>query len=109
MARISGPGGRDDGRLVGALVSSPQRQAVVLQLTDSDGTATFDDLVDALAGDTERAMAAVRLHHVHLPKLRAVGAVEWDDQTGAVRLTPRARTLADDVERNEFFGRSASD
>jgi hypothetical protein len=109
MARTSGPRGRNNSQLLGALVSSPQRRAVVLHLTDNGGTAGFDDLVDVLASDAERTMTAVRLHHVHLPKLRTSGAIEWDDDTGVVRLTPQAREAVDDVARNELFDRLVSD
>jgi hypothetical protein len=47
----------------------------------------------------------VRLHHVHLPKLQAAGAVEWDEETGEIRLTPRARATV----TNDIIGRLAGD
>ncbi len=108
MARTSRRGADDD-RLVGELVTSPQRREVLRYLIDSDGMATFDDVVEALAGEEERSMTAVRLHHVHLPKLRATGAVAWDDETGEVRLTPRAATAVDDPVARGLFGDRASD
>jgi hypothetical protein len=93
----TGRAGEDD-RLVGELVVSPQRRAIVGFLRDNGGAATFDEVVDVLDQEADRSLTAVRLHHVHLPKLQAAGAVEWDDETGEIRLTPRARaTVANDI------------
>ncbi|AUV80485.1 hypothetical protein C2R22_01445 [Salinigranum rubrum] len=103
MARTSGRGAADD-RLVGELVTSPQRREVVRHLIDSDGAATFDDVVSVLTGEEERTMTAVRLHHVHLPKLESAGAVEWDEETEVIELTSRARVAVDSVTGMEPFG-----
>ena len=108
MARTSRRGAADD-RLVGELVTSPQRREVVQHLIDRGGTATFADVVDVLTGEEERTMTAVRLHHVHLPKLQATGAVTWDDETGDIRLTPRAAAAVDDPVARGLFGDRASD
>jgi hypothetical protein len=108
MARTSGPSERED-RLVSELVGSSQRQEVVWYLADHGGTIGFDDLVDALSDGPERTMTAIRLHHVHLPKLVATGAVDWDPDANHVRLTSRAHRTLEGVGESELFGRVASD
>jgi hypothetical protein len=108
MARTSRPG-RGDDVLVRELVSSPQRQQIVTRLADHDGDATFEELVDVLSDGPEETMTAVRLHHVHLPKLQAVGAVDWDREAGTVRLTPRARRALETIGPDGLFGRVAGD
>ncbi|WP_136590754.1 DUF7344 domain-containing protein [Salinigranum halophilum] len=107
MARTGGHSGAD--RLLSELVSSPQRREVVWYLTDNGGSAGFEDIVDVIASDADRTMTAVRLHHVHLPKLRTAGAIEWDDERGEVRLTPRAHAAVDDVARSGLLGQCAGD
>lgn len=106
MARTSGP--NEGNRLIGELVTSPQRREVVRHLTENGGEARFDDLVDLFAMEADPTMTAVRLHHVHLPKLQAAGAVEWDDDTGEVRLTTDARATVVEAER-KLFNRPADD
>ncbi|WP_380678960.1 DUF7344 domain-containing protein [Salinigranum sp. GCM10025319] len=108
MERPSGPtdGG---GHLLRELVSSPQRRNVVRYLADSDEAATFDDIVDALSDGSERRLTAIRLHHVHLPKLAAAGAVDWETDAGVVRLNPVARRTLDSVGDSGLFGRIAGD
>jgi hypothetical protein len=108
MARTSRQG-RGDNVLVRELVGSPQRQAVVKRLADHDGDATFEKLVGALSDGPEETMTAVRLHHVHLPKLQAMGAVDWDGQAGVVRLTPRARRTLETIDADGLFSRVAGD
>lgn len=55
----------------------------------------FDELVDHLAetrtsagepGDRDRI--ALRLHHVHLPKLADTGVIEYDADTGDLHYQP---------------------
>ena len=102
MERPSGPtDGGDD--LLRELVGSPQRRDIVRYLADSDGDATFDDVVDALNDGSEPRLTAVRLHHVHLPKLAAAGAVDWESDAGVVRLNPKARRTLDSVGASGLF------
>jgi len=108
MARTSGPNESED-RLVSELVGSSQRREVVWHLADHGGAIGFDDLVDALSDGPERTMTAVRLHHVHLPKLAATGAVDWDPGADHVRLTSRAHRTLEGVSENGLFDRVASD
>ncbi|WP_254764285.1 DUF7344 domain-containing protein [Natrinema marinum] len=41
----------------------------------------------------DRRAARISLHHAHVPKLAAAGAVEFESETETVRLTDRGRTL----------------
>lgn len=103
MARTSGPDGGD--LLLRSLTFSTQRQQVMWCLTECSGETTVDELVDALSDGPERAFTAVRLHHVHLPKLETVGALEWDFETGTVAVTPRGRRTFDSLRRSGEFQR----
>lgn len=77
------------------LVADRHRRRVINHLRhETDGTATFDTLVDQVhsrASDTKdgpprgREALAIQLHHTHLPKLAAHGVVEFDPRSGAVR------------------------
>jgi hypothetical protein len=109
MARTSSSGSDDE--LVRELVTSPQRPHLLRHLADRDGRATFDDLVGVLADGSgpTRLTPAVALHHIHLPKLASTGALDWEAETGTVRLTPRARRTLARVEETALFGRVASD
>lgn len=89
-----------------ALLADSQRRRVLRHLLDrADGTATVDELegvlVDGRGGDTEKVRQL--LHHVHLPKLRSRGVVEYDADAGTVRYAPdptieRLLTAVDEVE-----------
>lgn len=65
------------------------RRAVLGRLADSNGTATFDRLAEALPADANEAPspdgARLQLHHVHLPKLQEAGLIEYDGTDGSVR------------------------
>lgn len=63
----------------------------------SDETAAIDAVVDRLhsarpvaAGerDAARERLAIELHHVHLPKLAAVGVVAYDTDRGTIEYRP---------------------
>lgn len=76
-------------RLV-ALLDNERRRRAVASLLDRGGPIGLEDLVQRLLpdGDTEAPTAerlTVELHHVHLPKLAAVGLVEYDADEGVVR------------------------
>jgi hypothetical protein len=108
MARTSGPSGVDHS-LIHELVGSPQRRELVWHLVDSGGDATFEAVVDALADGPERDMTAIRIHHVHLPKLQSTGVVDWEVDTGTIRLTSRARRTLAAVDGNGLLGRTVGD
>lgn len=73
----------------------PVRRAVLCTLTERpEEVTTLDDLVDALDAtvmDDEEALR-IALHHVHLPKLSTLDAVEFDHRSGAIRFHPESAT-----------------
>jgi hypothetical protein len=108
MARTSGPSGGDHS-LIHELVGSPQRRELVWFLVDNGGNATFEAVVDGLADGPERDLTAIRIHHVHLPKLQSTGVVDWEVETGTVRLTSRARRALATAEGIGLLGRTVGD
>jgi len=70
------------------------RRGIIRRLRASGGTATIDQLVDSVLEEVDTTaspgpqVVRVRLHHVHIPKLRDVGLVEWDADSGAVHYRP---------------------
>jgi predicted transcriptional regulator len=107
-----GNGERDDGPpevsfphdTLYRLVSRPERREVLAYLDARGDDASVEELARVVAarrngdpvGDVrEREWRAVRtsLVHVHLPKLRNGGLVEWDRETGRVRSTPEGRRV----------------
>ena len=97
------------------LLADRRRRAVLRYLDRSDGTATLTELAEAiasesrnpdpstisdLAGASSRDVRAVRisLHHVHVPKLDAAGAIEYDRQTETLTLLDEGRSLLDRQE-----------
>lgn len=70
-------------------LAHPVRRAVLAHQRETGATVTT---VDALAGylaasfdALDEARAETLLRHVHLPKLRGLGVVEYDERSGAVR------------------------
>jgi hypothetical protein len=108
MARTSGPEGSDN-RLARELVGSSQRQRLVRYLLDRDGRAEFDQLVGALAEGSELTTTAVRLHHVHLPKLAAVGAIERTRGSDTIRLTARGRRSLEELGQRPPYDQVGGD
>ncbi len=73
----------------------PVRRAVLCALAEqTEEVTTLDALVDTLdetmAGGEDQLR--IELHHVHLPKLCALDAVEFDYRSGAVRFHPESAT-----------------
>ncbi|WP_132057491.1 DUF7344 domain-containing protein [Halorussus amylolyticus] len=71
-------------------LASRQRRLVLTHLVETDdGIATFSNLIRHVLGegtrDEDRERLAVRLHHVHLPKLDDHGFVEYDARSETVR------------------------
>lgn len=66
---------------------------------------TREELVDyvverapePVAADADRRTVALKLHHVHLPKLATAGLIEYDQQSGVVHID-RA-TVTERLER----------
>lgn len=69
--------------------SDDARREVLAHLYETDQRVTVTDLADYLAAtgiERDRDRAETVLHHTHLPKLDALGAVRWNREDGAVRL-----------------------
>ncbi|WP_445668769.1 DUF7344 domain-containing protein [Natranaeroarchaeum sulfidigenes] len=63
------------------ILSSPFRKCVLIELAQADGPLTPEELARRVVEYEEvevttRSKALVRLHHIHLPKLRSCGAVK---------------------------------
>lgn len=76
------------------LLADRERRAILRHLTAcSDDVTTCDDLADQLHAERARreesnpdeAAVESRLHHVHLPKLREAGLLEYDRRNKHVR------------------------
>lgn len=74
-----------------ALARETRRHVLDYFERESDGTATLDELADYVAtrrnGSPIRSPeeTRVRLRHADLPKLAAVGAIDYDAETDTVR------------------------
>lgn len=77
-----------------AALSDPVRRRILVRLADDSA----DDPVleiDATSDPSGRSDGdAVRLVHVHLPKLDDLGFIEWDRERDAVRRGPRFDEIA---------------
>ena len=84
------------------LLANERRRAVIERLDASPGTVTVRDLSTAIAEtETGRSPPPARvresvytsLHQTHLPKLHAVGVVEYDRERSLVHLRPAVRRI----------------
>ena len=104
----------DVGTVMG-LLADPRRRALLHTLERADGTATLSEVAEAiatetrnpdpgaisdLAGVSSRDVREVRisLHHLHIPKLAAAGAIDYDSETETLTLRERGHTLLDRQE-----------
>ena len=100
----------DSGRLskseVFELLSADRRQAVLLYLNTTDGTADLGDLAEHIAGQEcgctpaelssqQRKRVYVGLYQCHLPKMSDAGVIEYDSDRGTVELNERSGRLLD--------------
>lgn len=79
------------------VLADSRRRFVLAYLIDTeDGTATFDELVDAVVeAEThspaiDRETVAIPLDHHHLPLLDEKGLIEYERDRGVVQTTDRA-------------------
>lgn len=72
------------------LSSAYRRQVLRSLVAGADDGASLGELTEALVDHDETAddrdRLAIRLHHVTLPKLAAAGFIEYDAETGTVRV-----------------------
>ena len=90
--------------VVSALLARPSRQAILSVVADHDGRLSLADLAaelraraDVIQPDDDRRLP-VTLHHVDLPKLAAIGVVEYDPDARTVAPTPRLAACLDRLE-----------
>lgn len=92
---------------VSVLLERPYRQEIVTILAEQSSPITLSDLAtELLACDPassprlpdDRQSVRVSLHHADLPKLAAVGLVEYDPDEKTVARTRRLRTFADRID-----------
>jgi hypothetical protein len=69
------------------VLANPHRRAIVSSLLDQEAGTFEDELVDDVLREgtspvdgpaKTRSHVAVKLHHVHLPKLADLGLIEWN-------------------------------
>lgn len=87
-----------------AVLADSQRRRLLRHLDACGSTATMDDLAEEIAAreaetaraevsTEERRRVTVKLHHVHVPKLRDGGIVEYDEKNGTVALTEKGQRI----------------
>ena len=76
------------------VLADRHRRRVIRRLRAAGGTATLDQLIESVVDEVDAAasqrpeLVRVQLHHVHIPKLRDVGLVEWESGGQTVRYRP---------------------
>ena len=86
------------------LLSADRRQAVLLYLDQTDGSAKLGELAEHIAGrecgcppaelsSQQRKRAYVGLYQCHLPKMSDAGVIEYDSDRGDVALNERSERL----------------
>lgn len=79
------------------LVAHQYRREVIRQLRCTEGdVVTFDDLLDLVYRGSspeneplpDRDLLAVKLRHIHLPKLAAHDVVQYEPESGSIRYQP---------------------
>lgn len=81
------------------LLAARERRRVLQYLTNTEGSATIDELATALDREdaattgpgTDPDRTRIELYHVHLPKLAEAGIVDLDERHGSVRYYPNDR------------------
>lgn len=85
--------------LVSALLARPYRARLLVAVAKHDGYLTVEELAATLQGqDVDERTLRLALHHVDLPKLAAVGSVEYDRDGRAAAPTDRLSTALDRLE-----------
>ncbi|QLK27291.1 hypothetical protein HYG81_06730 [Natrinema zhouii] len=108
MTDWNGAGSEDSNLIDSSFIalSDPYRRSLCRYAMRTEATrVTHEELVDyvvertpePVAADADRRTVAIKLRHVHLPKLAEAGLIEYDHQSGVVRVD-RA-TIADRLER----------
>lgn len=88
IATNSGDGAGDVSPDVVAALRHTRRREAVEHLRAEEGKLSLVTLASRLAADTDDALpdVIIELHDLHMPELTGCGLVDYDDDTGAVRL-----------------------
>ena len=84
--------------LLDALANVHRRRLVVSLLEEDSVNADRFVSQEIEYGERERDRLSIGLYHVHLPKLEAVGFVDWDRDTGTVARGPNFQEFRPLVE-----------
>lgn len=105
---VGGESSSESGQLqkseVFELLSADRRQAVLLYLNTTDGTADLGELAEHIGGQEcecrptelssqQRKRVYVGLYQCHLPKMADAGVIEYDSDRGTVALNERSDRL----------------
>lgn len=117
--RPAGPGIESDAPSIDPGAITPEPDDLYHALSERDRRRTLyglldeprrtrEEVADLIAGmratqngvvrRTDRQRIETRLHHVHLPLLEDAGLIEYDHDTGVVRLVPLADCVEDLIE-----------
>lgn len=88
------------------ILSNPRRRFVLYYLREVDSTVELNTLARAIAAwenevdeseltDQDRKRVYVSLYQTHIPKLESVGLIEYDRDSGVVRLTDESSVVTE--------------
>jgi len=94
------------------LLSSSRRRFVLQYLSQADGPVQFSELANELAAwendtdveditERQRKRVYVSLYQTHIPKLEEAGVVDYDADSGEVRLTSQVGRLSVHLDTDE--------
>jgi hypothetical protein len=76
-------------------LSDPYRRQLLVALLEANPQDDDDtDPLDHLDSGEQSAVVESSLHHVHLPKLEALGFIEWDRESGQISTGPEWEEIA---------------
>lgn len=71
-----------------ALANPYRRQLLLALLAENPQADTDPDPLDLVDSPDEPDTLAVELYHTHLPRLEAMGVIEWDKEAGEISKGP---------------------
>ena len=77
------------------ILSHPYRRQLLTALLEANPQDDDDtDPMNLLAGEEDAEVLEASLYHSHLPKLEALGFIEWDQATGKISKGPNWGDIA---------------